>query len=262
MVKLFEILFVIFKFMNEKILLEAINKDYLTKKEIIEICMIAIKKAVGLFRFVPNIYKSRKLCMEAVRLFGFNIEYVPKEHLTEGLCLLSLDRNNGEAIMYIPVEMRTEKIYFAALKNGFYDVNFFPDEIVKNTITSLDKAFYPTKQIISYIRTVHDRISLEIMRGCPHACRFCQASSTSRPLRMRSVESLVDLAEKTYKATGYSQISLLSLSSVNYPNLKELIQGQKAYQDVKAPALSNASNMGGLVSSIMNNVAETGPSLL
>ncbi|MBF0252265.1 MAG: TIGR03960 family B12-binding radical SAM protein [Candidatus Omnitrophica bacterium] len=125
-------------------------------------------------------------------------------------------------------------VYVPSMYIPQYDKNIFvglkkindkaPDKIFKNTISSLEKAYYPTKQIVSLIRTVHDRMSLEIMRGCPHACRFCQASSTSGPVRLRSVEKLVELAEKTYRSTGYSQISLLSLSSANYPHLKELIQ--------------------------------------
>lgn len=100
-----------------------------------------------------------------------------------------------------------------------------PKRVVKRNVEDLDKAFYPTEQIVPNIGIVHDRIAIEIMRGCKHACKFCQAQATYRPCRERSGKAILELAEKTYRATGYDEISLLSLSSVDHSELHNIIKG-------------------------------------
>lgn len=99
-----------------------------------------------------------------------------------------------------------------------------PDKISKRVVKDLDAAFYPTSQIVPNIQVVHDRIAIEIMRGCRHACSFCQATTIYRPARERSKDKIVELAKRTYAATGYDEISLLSLSSVDHPRLKDIIE--------------------------------------
>ena len=76
--------------------------------------------------------------------------------------------------------------------------------------------------IVPYIQIVHDRIGIEIMRGCPHGCKFCQACKIFHPLRIRSVKRIMEIAEESIKSTGYEEISLLSLSSGDYPYIEEL----------------------------------------
>lgn len=99
-----------------------------------------------------------------------------------------------------------------------------PRIVTKNTVKDFENAYYPVKQIVPLIKTVHDRITVEIMRGCPNKCRFCQASVINRPVRIRSPKKVMELCQKTYEHTGYERISLLSLSSVNYPYLAELMK--------------------------------------
>ena len=70
------------------------------------------------------------------------------------------------------------------------------------------------------MQTPHDRIAIEIMRGCPWQCRFCQSTVIKRPLRVRSVETIVQAALESYRNTGYDEISLLSLSTSDYPLLR------------------------------------------
>lgn len=94
--------------------------------------------------------------------------------------------------------------------------------IKKRIIRDLDSAYFPTAPIVPYIQTVHDRIGIEVMRGCPHRCRFCQAGKIFRPLRIRSVERILEIAVSSVKNTGYEKISLLSLSTGDYPFLEEL----------------------------------------
>lgn len=98
-----------------------------------------------------------------------------------------------------------------------------PESVNKTTVASLDSAPYPTRPVVPNVSTVHDRITMEIMRGCPNQCRFCQARSHYRPLRMRSIERIIELCEETYRNTGYEEISLTSLSTADYPDIERLI---------------------------------------
>jgi len=88
--------------------------------------------------------------------------------------------------------------------------------------TDFEQAPVPTRPLVPYTQTVHDRIGIEIMRGCPNRCRFCHAGYTKRPLLRRSVERIVELAEQAWAATGYEEIGLLSLSTSDYPDLIDL----------------------------------------
>ncbi|MEZ6119703.1 MAG: TIGR03960 family B12-binding radical SAM protein [Pirellulaceae bacterium] len=98
-----------------------------------------------------------------------------------------------------------------------------PETIEPSVISDLDSIPLPTKPIVPYVETVHDRISIEIMRGCPWQCRFCQSTVIKRPLRIRSVQTIVDAALESYRNTGINEISVLSLSSSDYPHFEELI---------------------------------------
>ncbi len=99
-----------------------------------------------------------------------------------------------------------------------------PARIKKRAVKKMDEVYYPDNMIVPYLQTVHDRIMLEIFRGCTRGCRFCQAGMIYRPVRERSVENLMDLAEKLVASTGYDEISLVSLSSCDYTFLDELIE--------------------------------------
>ncbi len=99
-----------------------------------------------------------------------------------------------------------------------------PEKVLKAILTDLDEAFYPTDIPVPYTEIIHDRIMLEIMRGCTRGCRFCQAGILYRPVRERSLERLVELAQKLENNTGYEEISLSSLSSGDYTCLAELIR--------------------------------------
>lgn len=85
-----------------------------------------------------------------------------------------------------------------------------------------DAAPFPLQPIVPFVEVVHDRFAIEIMRGCPQRCRFCHAGYTKRPLRTRSVDRILDMAEQMYRATGMDEFGLLSLSTADYPDLREL----------------------------------------
>jgi len=100
-----------------------------------------------------------------------------------------------------------------------------PKEVMACTIgQDLDAIPLPTRPVVPFIQTPHDRIAIEIMRGCPHQCRFCQSTVIKRPLRLRSVETIVQAALESYRNTGTNEISLLSLSSSDYPHFEELVK--------------------------------------
>ncbi|MCZ2340935.1 MAG: TIGR03960 family B12-binding radical SAM protein [Bacteroidales bacterium] len=100
-----------------------------------------------------------------------------------------------------------------------------PAEIASCTITqNLDDIPLPVQPVVPFVQTPHDRIAIEIMRGCPHQCRFCQSTVIKRPLRIRSVETIVRSALESYHNTGTNEISLLSLSSSDYPHFEELVR--------------------------------------
>ncbi|MHB1556069.1 MAG: TIGR03960 family B12-binding radical SAM protein [Isosphaeraceae bacterium] len=98
-----------------------------------------------------------------------------------------------------------------------------PESIRPCVIRDLDGIPLPTRPIVPYVETAHDRIAIEIMRGCPWQCRFCQSTVIKRPLRFRTVETIVQAALESYEATGYDEISLLSLSSSDYPDFERLV---------------------------------------
>jgi radical SAM family uncharacterized protein len=113
---------------------------------------------------------------------------------------------------------------FVALHRTRGDV---PETIAPCVIADLESIPIPTKPIVPFVECVHDRIAVEIMRGCPWQCRFCQSTVIKRPLRFRSVQTIVDGALETYRTTGYNEISLLSLSSSDYPQFEELVRELK-----------------------------------
>lgn len=136
---------------------------------------------------------------------------------------------------------------------SLYDVNYnsdgtvksfvpsdrsLPGKIEKRTVDDLDNAFYPAEQVVPNIGVIHDRIAIEIMRGCRHACKFCQATAIYRPVRERRGKTILELARKTYDATGYDEISLLSLSSVDHSELHDTIRKLNAEFCGKAVSLS------------------------
>ncbi len=96
---------------------------------------------------------------------------------------------------------------------------------VKRTLVNdLDAAPFPTAPIVPYGKPVHDRLRIEIARGCTRGCRFCQAGMIYRPVRERSPENVLRLAETSLAATGYEDISLLSLSTGDYSCIAALME--------------------------------------
>ncbi|MDP2929480.1 MAG: TIGR03960 family B12-binding radical SAM protein, partial [Candidatus Omnitrophota bacterium] len=126
--------------------------------------------------------------------------------------------------VYVPSLYEVEYNEDGTIKNFKPKETDAPGKIQKRVVWDLDNAFYPTAQLVPYIQIVHDRVSLEIMRGCKHACKFCQAGTTYRPRRQRSKERVLEIALEAYSKTGYEEITLLSLSSGDHSQIKEMIE--------------------------------------
>ena len=121
---------------------------------------------------------------------------------------------------------------------SFYDVRYdsknrfeklipesedLPEKIKARTVPELKNEFYPTSPLVPFVDVPHDRLSVEIMRGCPQACRFCQARLLYRPKRERDLEDMIKQVEMGIANSGWDEVSLISLSSTDYKDLKELV---------------------------------------
>ncbi|MDI3547784.1 MAG: hypothetical protein PWR10_1436 [Halanaerobiales bacterium] len=120
----------------------------------------------------------------------------------------------------------------------FYDVDYqlgkirgikpnregIKERINKQVVTNLDQAFYPVDFIVPHMNIVHDRAVIEVARGCTRGCRFCAAGIAYRPVRERKKETIIRLADQILASTGYEELSLTSLSTVDYSDIGDLIK--------------------------------------
>ena len=137
-----------------------------------------------------------------------------------------------------------------------------PLKIKKRFVKDLNSCFFPLDWLVPYIQIIHDRVSLEIMRGCPNRCRFCQARSGYFPLRFRNIKNILNLAYETCKRTGYEEISLGGLSVSDYFHMEELLQCLVDSLKVKGvgvslPSIKAKATVGNLFS-IIASIKKTG----
>lgn len=145
-------------------------------------------------------------------------------------------KNNGTKEEFFRKALKIEGIYIPK----FYDVKYkengeiksftpnnpdAPKIIKKVIVKDMDNVFYPERQLVPLIETVHDRVTLEVFRGCIRGCRFCQAGYVYRPVRERSYETLIQKSESLVANSGHEEISLTSLSTGDYREFKNLAEG-------------------------------------
>ncbi|HEY6798338.1 MAG TPA: TIGR03960 family B12-binding radical SAM protein [Kineosporiaceae bacterium] len=120
---------------------------------------------------------------------------------------------------------------------AFYDVHYLPDgriqrvvpnrggipwRVSKHTVMDLDEWPYPKQPLVPLAETVHERMSVEIFRGCTRGCRFCQAGMITRPVRERSIDGIGAMVDRGLAATGFEEVGLLSLSSADHSEIGPL----------------------------------------
>ena len=98
-----------------------------------------------------------------------------------------------------------------------------PGRVKRAIVSDLNQALFPDMPVVPYGKPVHDRLRLEVSRGCTRGCRFCQAGMIYRPVRERSMDTIMDLTDRCLQNTGYEDLSLLSLSTGDYTGISPLI---------------------------------------
>ena len=125
--------------------------------------------------------------------------------------------------LYVPMFYDAEYEADGTLKSFSPNNAHAPETVKKQVVTDVTDAPYPLAPVVPFIKATQDRVVLEIQRGCIRGCRFCQAGMLYRPTRERDVEKLKEYVRAMLKSTGHEEISLSSLSSSDYSELKELV---------------------------------------
>ena len=113
-----------------------------------------------------------------------------------------------------------------------------PERVTKRIVVDFDASPYPTAPIVPSTEVVHDRVSVELFRGCVRGCRFCQAGHVYRPIRAKKPETIIRQGIESLKNTGYQDVTLLSLSTSDYRQLPELCDGMLEYCESRSIGLS------------------------
>ncbi len=129
------------------------------------------------------------------------------------------------------------------------------DKIRRRFLNDLETAPFPTRPIIPFMQTIHNRVAMEITRGCTRGCRFCQAGYIYRPVRERSPEKIRELIAESLQNSGFEEVSLLSLSSGDYTCIEPLLQQLMAeYADDRISVSLPSLRVGSLTPALMEEV--------
>jgi radical SAM family uncharacterized protein len=148
------------------------------------------------------------------------VKHCKEQGIGRQAALLKLAQIPG---VYVPRFYEIKYTDQGTIKTILKTENSAPDRIQKRVVADLDQAPFPDTMVVPYLQTVHDRVMVEVMRGCTRGCRFCQAGMIYRPVRERSVETVKKQALELLDKTGYEQVSLTSLSTGDYSKVERLV---------------------------------------
>lgn len=198
-----------------------------------------IIELINLYRKVKHEFKSSKIGKQEILMMSSGIEGI-----------------------YVPSFYEAEYDYEGRIKKFGPTLAGVALQVKKRIVKDFDNSYFPTPWLVPFIQIVHDRITLEIMRGCPNKCRFCQARQQYYPFRLKSIKNILDTAIKAYKLTGYDEIALGGLSVTDYPRIEELVKVMIEYFHKECVSISlpsiKSKDIAGNISSLIAAVKKTG----
>ena len=149
-----------------------------------------------------------------------------------------LERLAASGVVYVPAFYDVEYLADGRIGRVVPTNSAAPWRVAKHTLMDLDEWPYPKSPLVPLAETVHERLSVEIFRGCTRGCRFCQAGMITRPVRERSTEVLGEMIENGLRKTGFEEVGMLSLSSADHSEIAELSKGLADRYESEQVALS------------------------